>query len=173
VAAVIRRVAFGKALLAGAAGALVWEAVARVFIWTGVPNFDIVYVLGTMVLGRVAAWRWWPVGMGLHVMVGVIWAIFYAYFFWSAFDWRPAVQGLAFSLGPAVLAGLVMVPQMGWMHPLVVQGEMPHPGIFGLNLGRGGLMGVLLGHVAYGATLGSLYTRPVGHATGRRTMRRA
>lgn len=169
----IRRVAFGKALLAGAAGALAWEIVARALISIGIPILDIVYVLGTMVLGRVAAWQWWPVGMGLHIMVGVIWAIFYAYFFWSAFDWRPAVQGLAFSLGPAVLAGLVMVPQMGWMHPLVLQGEMPHPGIFGLNLGWGGPMGVLLGHIVYGATLGSLYTRPVGHATRRRTMRHA
>ena len=169
----IRRVAFGKALLGGAAGALTWEAVARVLIWTGVPIFDIVYVLGTMVLGRVAAWQWWPVGMALHMMVGMIWAIFYAYFFWSTFDWPPAVQGLVFSLGPAVLAGLVMVPQMGLMHPLVLQGEMSYPGIFGLNLGRGGPMGVLLGHVVYGATLGGLYTRPVGHATGRRVGRHA
>ena len=46
-----------------------------------------------------------------------VWAIFYGYFFWSAFNWRPAVQGLVFSLIPAVLAGLVMVPQLGWMHP--------------------------------------------------------
>src|SRR5215208_2903882 len=163
----IRRVAFGKAVLAGAAGALAWELVLRLLVSLGLPLFDLVYVLGTMALGRASAWQWWLTGITLHAAVGAIWAIFYAYFFWSTFDWPPAVQGLAFSLGPATLAGLVMVPQMGLMHPLILQGEMPHPGVFAIKLGWGGPAGVLLGHLIYGAAMGSLYTRPVGYAAGR------
>ena len=92
----IRRVAFGKAIVAGAAGALAWELVARALILLGVPLFDLVYVLGTMIFGRSDAWRWWLVGTILHGAVGAIWAIFYSYFFWSEFDWSPAVQGLVF-----------------------------------------------------------------------------
>ena len=59
----IRRVAFSKAVMAGAAGALAWELVARVLIWLRVPVFDLVYLLGTMVSGPVDAWKWWPLGM--------------------------------------------------------------------------------------------------------------
>src|SRR5438105_3676840 len=114
----IRRVDFGKAVLAGVAGALAWDGAVRLLLRLGLPLFDIVHVLGTMILGRSAVWEWWPAGMVLHAMVGAIWAIFYAYFFWSSFDWPPPVQGLVFSIAPAILAGLVMIPQMGYMNPL-------------------------------------------------------
>src|ERR1041385_656602 len=107
----IRRVAFGKAILAGAVGALAWEAVVRLLILLALPLFDLVF---TMVLGETRPWFWWPVGLALHATVGAIWAIFYAYFFWSTYDWRPVFQGLVFSLGPATLAGLIMVPQMSF-----------------------------------------------------------
>jgi beta-glucosidase/6-phospho-beta-glucosidase/beta-galactosidase len=158
----IRRVAFAKAVLAGACGALAWEVVARVFIWFGLPAFDLVHLLGTMLLPNAAPWQWWPLGMALHAAVGSIWAIFYAYFFWSTYGWKPRTQGAVFSLGPAVLAGLVMVPQMGWMHEDVLRGSMAHPGLFAWNVGWGGPVGVVVGHLIYGVTMGSLYTHPVG-----------
>ena len=140
----------------------------RFLILMGVPLFDLVRVLGTMVFGRVSAWLWWSAGIALHSSVGAIWAIFYAYFFWSTFDWSPMTQGLVFSFGPAVLAGLVMVPQMGLMNPLVLRGEMADPGVFGSELGWGGPAGVVLGHLVYGAVMGSIYRTPVGHRVGRR-----
>ena len=158
----IRRVAFGKAVMAGAAGALAWEVVARVVIWLRVPVFDLVYLLGTMVSGPVDAWKWWPLGMAVHATVGIIWAIFYAYFFWSDFNWRPPMQGLVFSFGPAILAGLIMVPQMGFMHVMILQGQLPYPRLFGIGLGWGGPVGIVVGHLIYGITMGSLYIKPVG-----------
>jgi hypothetical protein len=158
----IRRVAFSKAIVAGVAGALAWEIILRILISLGLPLFDLVFTLGTLVLGRVRVWEWWAMGMTLHGTVGVIWTIFYAYFFWSTFNWTPALQGLVFSLGPAILAGLIMVPQMGLMHVLILQGELPYPGLFGIRLGWGGPVGILLGHLIYGATMGSFYIRPVG-----------
>jgi hypothetical protein len=164
----IRRVAFGKAILAGAAGALAWEAVMRLLILLGLPLFDLVFTLGTMVLGETRPWFWWPVGLALHATVGAIWAIFYAYFFWSTYDWRPTFQGLVFSLGPATLAGLIMVPQMSFMHPLILNGSVPANGVFAFNLGWGGPAGIVLGHLIYGAVMGTLYVRPVGYRVGRR-----
>lgn len=164
----IRRVAFAKAVFAGAMGALAWEVAARLLIWFGVPAFDLVRLLGTMLLPNAAPWQWWPLGLCLHAAVGAIWAVFYAYFFWSTYSWKPRVQGAVFSLGPAVLAGLVMVPQMGWMDEQVLRGLMPHPGLFAWNLGWGGPLGLVLGHLIYGATMGSLYTHPVGHFTNQR-----
>ena len=58
----IRRVAFIKAVLAGAAGAVAWEAAARLARLGGVPLFDFVHFLGTMPPGWADAppWRWWP-----------------------------------------------------------------------------------------------------------------
>jgi beta-glucosidase/6-phospho-beta-glucosidase/beta-galactosidase len=161
----IRRVAFTKAVMAGAVGALAWEVVARLLIWSGIPLVDLVRQLGTILLPNAAAWAWWPLGLLLHVAVGAIWAIFYAYFFWSEYGWAPRAQGFVFSFGPAVLAGLIMVPQMGWMDPEVLRGSAPHPGLFAWKLGWGGPLGLVLGHLIYGATMGSLYTHPVGHST--------
>jgi len=164
----IRRVAFGKAILAGALGALAWEVAIHTLIFLGLPLFDLVFTLGTMVVGEARPWFWWPVGLALHATVGAIWAIFYAYFFWSTYNWSPAVQGAVFALGPAALAGLIMVPQMSFMHPLMLNGRLPPTGVFALNLGWGGPAGIVLGHLIYGAVMGSLYVRPVGYRAGRR-----
>jgi hypothetical protein len=165
---VIRRVAFGKAVLAGASGALAWEIVARVLLLSGVPVFDLVFTLGTMITKDVHPWIWWPVGLAMHAGVGAIWAIFYAYFFWSTNDLRPPIQGLIFSLGPAALAGLIMVPQMSFMHPLILEGKLPPTGLFGLKQGWGGPAGIVVGHLIYGAVMGALYVKPVGYRVSRR-----
>jgi len=158
----IRRVAFRKAILGGVAGAVAWDLVVRALILAGIPLGDLVYLLGTMLVGTRAGLLWWPAGLALHAGVGAIWAIFYAYFVWSTFDWRPALQGLVFSFIPLVLAEVVMLPQIGWMHPLVLRGELPRPGLFGIGEGWGGPAGIVLGHLVFGCTMGLLYTRPVG-----------
>ena len=149
-------------------GALAWELAARLLLWLDLPVYDLVFTLGTMIAGEVQPWVWWPVGMALHATVGAIWAIFYAYFFWSTYDLHPVAQGLLFSLGPATLAGLIMVPQMSFMHPLIVDGKLPPAGLFALNLGWGGPAGIVIGHLIYGAVMGSLYVKPVGYPVGRR-----
>jgi hypothetical protein len=164
----IRRVAFGKAILAGTTGALAWEVVARVLIVVGVPLGDLVRFLGTMIVGDTSPLIWWPIGLALHASVGAVWAIFYAYFFWSTFDWPPPLQGLVFSSIPIVLAGLVMLPQMALMHPLVLRGEIPGPGLFSFGIGWGGPAAIVLGHLIYGVVIGSLYTRPIGYRVSRR-----
>jgi hypothetical protein len=160
----IRRVAFGKAVIAGVAGASAWEAVVRLGIWLGVPMFDLVRVLGTMVFGRESsALEWWPVGMAMHMMVGAIWAIFYAYFFWSFFNLSPILQGMLFALLPALLAGLIMVPQMD----LMLDGQVARFGVFAIGIGILGPLSILAGHLIYGFVLGMIYVRPVGYRVGK------
>jgi hypothetical protein len=168
----IRRVAFKKAILAGVSGAIAWEAAVRVLIWLGLPLFDLVRVLGMMILGGgVSFWQWWLVGLTLHCIVGAIWAIFYAYFFWSIYDLRPALQGMIFSLLPTLLAGLIMIPQMDFMHPLVLSGTAPKHRFFALGIGWLGPVSVVLGHLIYGAVMGAIYTKPVGYAVGQKAVR--
>ena len=163
----IRRVDFRKAVLAGIAGAFGWEAVLRALIAVGVPLTDPVRLLGTMVVTGAGTLAWWPAGMLLHASVGAIWAIFYAYFFWSTFDLKPPLQGMLFSLGPAIVTGLIILPQIGYMHPLIQEGRLPFPGIFGWHYGWGGPAGDVIGHLAYGLVLGTIYRRPVGYPAWR------
>lgn len=164
----LRKVAFSKALLAGAAGALAWEASARLLgRLLGEPLFDITYLLGTLFTGDTPVLVWWPIGIALHMLVGGIWAVFYAYFFWSTLDWRPALQGLAFAFLPMLLAAFIMRPQLELMHPLVLAGRLPYSGLYGLDADWRSSAGLVLGHLIWGAVLGTLYTRPVGRPTSR------
>jgi hypothetical protein len=160
----IRRVAFGKAVIAGVAGATAWEAVVRLGLWLGLPLFDLVRILGMLIFGSNARfWEWWPAGMAMHAMVGAIWAVFYAYFFWSFFDLSPTLQGVIFSLLPAVLAGLIMIPQMDFM----LNGQHSPLRAFAVGLGLYGPVSVVAGHLIYGIVMGSIYVRPVGYPVGR------
>jgi hypothetical protein len=167
----IRLVAYKKALIAGALGAAVWEVVVRGFVAAGFPMFDLVHMLGRMTLGSDAEpWEWWTAGMSMHAVVGAIWAVFYAYFFWSMFDRPPVLQGIIFSLLPMVLAGLIMVPQMDLMDQQVLSGAAQRNSFFAFKLGFGGPAAIILGHLVYGAVLGYLYRDPVGYPAGRKIL---
>jgi hypothetical protein len=163
----IRRVHFQKAIIAGAVGALAWELAARVSVVIGARPFDIVFMLGTLIVPRAEPLIWWPIGMAIHAGTGAVWCIFYAYFFWATFRWHPSLQGLAFSILPAVLAGLFMVPQLAHMHPLVLAGEIEDPGIFAFRTGAFASVAIFLGHAIYGLVIGKIYVRPVGTRTTR------
>ena len=163
----LRIVAFRKAVLAGAAGALVWEAAVRILGLLGLPLFDLVRELGTLIFRHGSAAKWWPAGMLAHASVGAAWALFYAYFFWARFRWPPVLQGLAFATLPALLAAFVMVPQLELMHVQqnLIQVDWRaflialHPQIFG---------GLIIGHVLFGLTVGAIYTHPVGYSVNRK-----
>ncbi len=158
----LRVVSFKKAILAGAAGALAWEAAARVCSLAGIPAFDLVRELGTLPFPNGAFAEWWPAGIAAHVAVGAGWALFYAYFFWARLRWPPPLQGLAFAALPALLAIFVMVPQLRLMHlpQEVVQLEWR---TFLVSLEPATLGTLLLGHALFGLTVGAIYTHPVGY----------
>jgi beta-glucosidase/6-phospho-beta-glucosidase/beta-galactosidase len=162
----IRVISIRKAFLAGAAGALLLEMVVRLLVMAGVPGVDMVRTLGTIVFPDGPAAAWWPIGVFLHVGVGVLWAIFYAYFFWSLFPWPPILQGLAFSALPAVLAEFIMYPQLKLMHAdALVADENAWTLLQKITWNE--RASLLVAHIIFGAVLGALYTRPVGYSTER------
>ena len=158
----LRVVDFPKAILAGAAGALIWDVAVRVAALLGLPAFDLVRELGTLAFPHGSAVEWWPLGVAAHAGVGAGWALFYAYFFWSRLRWPPALQGLAFAALPAFLAIFIMVPQLELMHlrQQVVQIEWR---TFLIGLEPATLGTLLAGHALFGLTVGALYTHPVGY----------
>ena len=158
----LRVVAFRKAILAGAAGALVWEAAVRLLALGGFHGFDIVHELGTLAFPNGGAGQWWPAGLTAHALVGAAWALFYAYFFWARLDWPPPLQGLVFAAIPALLAIFVMVPQLRLMHLPMAIAQLDVRS-FLVALQPGVLGTLLLGHALFGLTVGAIYTRPVGY----------
>ncbi len=160
----IRIVSIRKAALAGAAGALAWEAILRGAALAGMPLFDLVRELGTLVAASGRPALWWPAGLAIHSLVGALWAIFYAYFFWTLLRLRPVFQGLVFSLLPTILALLIAYPQLQFMHSQQSILLVDPASLFGALSWREPV-GILLGHLIFGAVLGALYTHPVGYRT--------
>ena len=66
----LRIVAYRKAILAGVAGALVWEAAVRLLALVGVPAFDLVRALGTLPFPNGSPFVRWPAGTAARLAVG-------------------------------------------------------------------------------------------------------
>jgi beta-glucosidase/6-phospho-beta-glucosidase/beta-galactosidase len=162
----IRVVSLRKAAVAGVCGALAWTAVLGTIELAGLPLFNIVKELGTLAFGPDEVLGWGAVGLIAHGLVGICWALVYAYFFWSRVNWPPALQGLAFSLIPAILALFIVNPQLHLMHldedVARLTWDAVLPSISLTQLG-----GLLLGHSIFGLTVGALYTHPVGYPASR------
>ena len=110
----IRVVDFTKAVTAGIAGAAAMEVVLRGFALIGLPVFDLVAELGGVIARQSPALQW-GIGLGAHAFVGIMWALFYAYFFWSRLKLPPPLQGLVFAVVPALLALFIVHPQLTLM----------------------------------------------------------
>lgn len=158
----IRVVSLRKATLAGVAGALAWTTVLGAVDLLGLPLFDIVKALGTLAFSADDPLAWGALGLVAHSLVGICWALVYAYFFWGRLPWPPALQGLAFSIVPATLALFIVNPQFHLMHldqgVINLSWRTLLPSITLAQLG-----GLLSGHAIFGLTVGAIYTRPVGY----------
>ena len=88
-----------------------------------------------------------PIAIGwiAHFMIGTVLAAFYVYNWKGRFTNNAIVKGMLFSLLPFLAAQLIVMPMMG-------------AGIFSMNTPAPMMMvmGGLIGHVVYGATLGAV-----------------
>jgi beta-glucosidase/6-phospho-beta-glucosidase/beta-galactosidase len=162
----LRVVALRKAILAGAAGAFLWQLVVRALVLAGLPLFDIVRELGTLIVPTGTGIEWWFAGSAAHALGGAAWALFYAYFFWARFEWPPALQGLVFAALPAILAISIIHPQLELMH-LDQQVVLLNWRTFLTGFEPAVVAGTLVGHVVYGLTVGAIYTHPSGYPAGK------
>jgi hypothetical protein len=82
----------------------------------------------------------------IHLVVGVLLALVYAYFFEPRIQGPDWMRGAAFAVVPWILSLVVFLPLVGG-------------GFFGDAIGAGPLpaIGNLILHLAYGATLGAIY----------------
>lgn len=144
-------------------GAAAWGAVATVVFTIfsmmgariGMTDMDLLDLLGSTVApphsGQARA-----IGMGIHLMNGVVLAVGWAYgsllvgweLNWpSALVWGAILWALA----------LLMMSTMGAVHPAMRSGLQDDPGPAATNFGTMTPMGSLMGHLVWGAVLGLLY----------------
>lgn len=134
-----------NAVLAGLVGTAVMTALIYVGPMMGMPRMDMLGMLGTMLTpNRGAAYG---IGAVMHFAMGAVFAIVYAWL-WSLGVGAPEwTSGLVFGLIHGVVAAAVM-PVMLRMHPRPPE----------MTLGAIAILGLLMGHAAFGIVVGLVYT---------------
>ncbi|HJP69497.1 MAG TPA: family 1 glycosylhydrolase [Sphingomicrobium sp.] len=162
----IRVVAFKKAVIAGICGAAAMEIYSLAGSRLGLSNVDFVDQLSSLALRRDPL-----VAHGfaatVHLAIGVCWAVFYAFCFWGRLRVRPVFQGLIFAAIPALLAILIMHPELRLMrlNTSMVKLDL---GTYFEPLSSSTIASLIVAHALYGLVIGAIYRRPVGYPADKR-----
>ncbi len=141
------------AIIAGIIGTLVMTMVMMAAPQMGMPKMDIVGMLGSMFSAKSNR----MLGMVMHFMMGVIFAIVYALLWNAGIGTVGLLWGAVFGAGHWLVTG-VMMGGMSMMHAGVKAGTVNAPGLFMTN--NGGMMafiGGLMGHVIFGLVVAFVY----------------
>lgn len=153
----------GKAFVAGVAGAALMSVL--MFLARTVMGMEVhlEMMLGTMI-GLAPGTTAWIVGFVMHLMLGGVFALGYAWAFENLLHRAGAGAGALLGLPHVLAAGLAMglIPML---HPLIPE-QMSAPGVFMSSLGAMGVVAEVVLHVIYGAVVGVLYG-PVHVPAGR------
>ena len=125
-----------RAVFAGLLGTTAMTGLMLAAPMMGMPRMNIGEMLGSM-MGGVTALGWMA-----HFMIGTALAIAYAAFFATRLPGSAVVRGMLFGIAPWLLAQVVVMPMMG-------------AGFFSGSLVAA--IGSLMGHLVYGAVVGTVY----------------
>ncbi len=135
-------------IIGAVAAGLIGTAIMTMLMYSapmmGMPKMDIMGMLGTMVTPRKET----ATGLGLviHFMMGVIFALIYAFLWRLGIGSATWLWGLIFGAVHGVIA-IVMMPMMLRMHPrppVIASGPMT-------------MAGQLMGHLVYGLIVALVY----------------
>jgi uncharacterized protein DUF6789 len=140
---------FGQAIKAGLIAWIVFTLVLYMAPLMGVPKMDVPAMLAGMFGMNNLAFGWM-----MHLAIGLVLALIYAYWFADLVGGAPWVRGLTFGMLPWLAMMVVIAPMLPVLNPMVA--KMP-PGVFLANMGLMASMGSLLGHLIWGAVLGATY----------------
>ena len=141
-----------SAVISGILGTLAISMVMAVAPKMGMPKMDIVNLLSTM-FGKPNLVLGWM----MHLMMGVVFALIYA-FLWSLGIGSPGwLSGLIFGAAHWLVVGLMMglIPMM---HAGIKNGDVEAPGLWMTN--QGGMLsfvGGLMGHMVFGLVVALVY----------------
>lgn len=152
----------GNSILWGliATGALtVVLSLSQGFGWS---RISLPFILGTVFSGRRQVAM--VLGLGLHILVGVVFGVLYAMAF-ESLQYASWWSGAIFGTYHGVFMLTVFLEVLPNVHPRMAgkhHGPTPTrqlepPGFLGLNYGRSTPLITLVAHIAYGVVLGAFY----------------
>ena len=143
----------GKAILFGILGAAAISLVTAVLRAFGLP-LSIELVLGTLT-GIEPGGTAFGIGLLIHLTMGALFGLLYAYLFEKVWDHGGATTGMLTAVVHASLIGILigLTPQF---HPMIPE-RMPDPGPYFANLGVLGVLTFFGAHLLYGAIVGAGY----------------
>ena len=141
------------AIIAGIVGTLVITMVMEMAPKMGMPKMDMVGMLGAMFSPESNR----TLGMAIHLMMGVVFAIIYALLWNLGIGSQGLLWGAIFGIGHWLIAGSMMAG-MPMMHAGIKAGVIEAPGIFMFkNGGIMAFMGGLMGHIIFGLVVALVY----------------
>lgn len=135
---------FGSAIIAGLVGTAVMTALMYMAPRMGMPEMDIMGMLGTMVTADEGPAK--PIGAVMHFMMGAIFAVIYALLWANVLGAATWLWGLIFGAVHGIIA-IVTMPMMVRMHPRLPEMAMGPPMMAGL----------LMGHLVFGLVVVLVY----------------
>ncbi|RJP55782.1 MAG: hypothetical protein C4557_00755 [Anaerolineaceae bacterium] len=141
-----------NSVIAGIIATIVFTMVLMMAPKMGMPNMDIVSLLGSM-FGKPNQ----ALGWTMHLMMGVVFALIYAFLWSNGIGAATWTGGLIFGAVHWLVVGVVMA-MIPMMHVGIKSGAVQAPGLWMTN--SGGIMafmGGLVGHMIFGVVIALVY----------------
>lgn len=142
-----------NAVIAGLVSTVVFTVILMMAPKMGMPKMDIVSLLGSMFSAKTNLVLGWM----MHLMMGVIFALIYAFLWSSGIGAATWTSGLVFGAVHWLIVGVIMA-MIPMMHVGIKSGAVPAPGMWMTNNGGAmAFMGGLVGHMIFGAVVALVY----------------
>ena len=143
-----------SAIISGITATLVMTMMMALAPKMGFPKMDIVGLLSTMFSKKSNLLLGWM----MHLMMGVIFALVYAFLWSQGIGSATWVNGLLFGAVHWLVVGVIML-MIPMLHAGIRSGEVKAPGMY-MSANGGGMMafiGGLMGHMVFGLVVALLY----------------
>lgn len=147
------------ALGAGLLGAVVLMLMTDVSRMIGLIEANLTRYQGCIVTGRSEGMVPLLAGAGMHLATGSVLALGYALAFGLVWGEATVLSGALLGAAHGLAAGAGF-PMLDALNPCVRDGRIRGFGLFGRGYGIMMVLGLLAGHIVYGAVIGWLYSVP-------------
>ncbi len=142
-----------SAVIAGLVSTVVFTVILMMAPKMGMPKMDIVSLLGSMFSAKTNLVLGWM----MHLMMGVVFALIYAFLWSSGIGAATWTSGLVFGAVHWLIVGVIMA-MIPMMHVGIKSGAVQAPGMWMTNNGGAmAFMGGLVGHMIFGAVVALVY----------------
>jgi hypothetical protein len=142
-----------NSVIAGIIATIVFTTVLMMAPKMGMPKMDIVSLLGSMFSAKTNL----ALGWMMHLMMGVVFALIYAFLWANGIGAATWTGGLIFGAVHWLVVGVIM-SMIPMMHVGIKSGAVQAPGMWMTN--SGGIMafmGGLVGHMIFGVVIALVY----------------